>query len=395
MKLSVIIVNYNVKYFVEQCLDSLNKALTGIESEIFVVDNHSKDESITYLKSKCPTVKFIESNHNLGFAKANNIAIKQSIGEYVLLLNPDTFVTEDSIAKALYFMDNHVNAGGAGLKMYNSDGTLAKESRRGLPTPLTAFYKMIGLCSRFPKNRILGKYYMGYLSWDEPAKIEVISGAFFLLRRSALETVGLLDEEYFMYGEDIDLSYRLLKGGFENWYLPLSILHYKGESTHKSSFKYVHVFYQAMFIFFKKHFGHKGVFMTLPIKIAIYIRAFCALVNMLSEKVRRSLGFVDRRHGECCYIFIGEKLMLEKCALIAKRRGLRADFFEVNDELLKKGHDVINLTESESSIVVYDTQCYNYKDILSLISSQPSNKISLGTFNSNTGIIITHKEILQ
>ena len=242
MKLTVVIVNYNVKYYIEQCLNSLEKALEGIESEIFVVDNHSEDDSVGYLRKRFEYVNIIESNRNLGFARANNIAIRRSSGEYILLLNPDTFVCENTIRGALEFSDKHLNAGGVGVKMYNADGTVAMESRRGLPTPMTSFYKMCGLCAKFPKSKRFGRYYMSYLDWDKPAKIDVVSGAFFLVRRSALDKVGLLDTDFFMYGEDIDLSYRLLKGGFDNWYLPFQILHYKGESTHKTSFRYVHAY---------------------------------------------------------------------------------------------------------------------------------------------------------
>ncbi len=279
MKLTVIIVSYNVKFYVEQCLNSLEKALEGIDSEIFIVDNHSRDGSVSYLSKRYHDINIIDSSHNLGFARANNIAYRQSSGEYVLLLNPDTFVGEDTIRKAVDFMDEHPRAGGVGVKMLNPDGTFAKESRRGLPTPMTSFYKMCGLCERFPASRIFGRYYMSYLDRDEAARIEVISGAFFLLRRSATDAVGCLDEDFFMYGEDIDLSYRLLKGGFENWYLPQPIMHYKGESTHKTSFRYVHVFYQAMLIFFRKHYSHLGFWITLPIKTAIYAKAFMALIQ--------------------------------------------------------------------------------------------------------------------
>ena len=215
MKLTVVIVNYNVCYYLEQCLLSVQKALEGIEGEIYVVDNHSKDGSVAYLSARFPAVHFIDSNHNLGFARANNIAIRQSCGEYVLLLNPDTIVGEHTLSDVLQFMDAHPQAGGAGVMMHNTDGSRANESRRAIPTPMVSFRKMLGFNSR---------YYMSHLPWDKPGRIEVISGAFCMLRRRALDQVGLLDEDFFMYGEDIDLSYRLLKGGFENWYIPSPIL---------------------------------------------------------------------------------------------------------------------------------------------------------------------------
>ncbi|MFC2475306.1 MAG: glycosyltransferase family 2 protein, partial [Prevotella sp.] len=293
MKLSVIIVNYNVKFYLEQCLRSVRKALEGIDAEVIVIDNHSRDGSVEYLSARFPDYTFISSNHNLGFARANNRAIEQSRGEYILLLNPDTVVSETSLHVVLDFMDGHPRAGAAGVRMIKVDGSDALESRRGVPSPMTSFYKMSGLCRHFPQSRRFGKYYMSYLSWTEPAQIEIVSGAFCMLRRKALDEVGLLDEDYFMYGEDIDLSYRLLKGGWENWYVPVKILHYKGESTQKSSFRYVHVFYEAMLIFFRKHFGHLSFLLTCPVQLAIYAKAFLALLSMVLGKMRRSLGFVD------------------------------------------------------------------------------------------------------
>ena len=269
MKLSVVIVSYNVKYYLEQCLLSVQRALAGVDAEVIVIDNHSKDHTVESLSGRFPDVKFISSQHNLGFAKANNKAIRQSTGEYVLLLNPDTFVGEQTLRQAIDFMDAHPKAGAAGVKMLKCDGEAAMESRRGVPTPMTSFYKVVGLCRRYPMSHTFGKYYMSYLPWDKPSQIEIVSGAFCLLRRQALDQTGLLDETFFMYGEDIDLSYRLLKGGWENWYLPFHVLHYKGESTQKSSFRYVHVFYGAMLIFFRKHYAHLGWLIGLPIQLGI------------------------------------------------------------------------------------------------------------------------------
>lgn len=395
MKLTVIIVNYNVKFFVEQCLDSLERALDGIDSEVFVVDNHSSDESIEYLKPRFPKVIFIESNHNLGFARANNMAIRQAEGQYVLLLNPDTFVGEQTIKQAIEFMDQHPKAGGAGVKMFNTDGTKALESRRGLPTPLTSFYKMCGLCSKFPESRRFGKYYMGYLSWDKPERIDIISGAFCLMRKEALDKAGHLDEDFFMYGEDIDLSYRLLKAGYDNWYLPLPILHYKGESTHKSSFRYVHVFYQAMLIFFKKHYGHMRLWVTLPIKAAIYVRSAMALVSMLTDKAKKSLGFVDTKRKFRKYVFIGTDQMLGQCRQIAYKKGLDATFHLADENIQQHGHNALQLDDKSQLVVVYDLQLFSYEKVLAIMSTKPDKQITLGTFNANNGIIITHKETLR
>ena len=276
MKLSVVIVSYNVRNYLEQCLQSVQRALEGIEGEVFVVDNHSDDDSVVTVREKYPWVRLIENQENLGFSKANNQAIRQSQADYVLLLNPDTVVAEDTLRGVLTFMDEHPKAGGAGVMMCYEDGSRAPESRRALPTPWVAALKMLGFTKR---------YYMSHLPWDQPCRIEVISGAFCLLRHEALKTIGLLDEDFFMYGEDIDLSYRLMKGGWENWYLPYSIIHYKGKSTQKSDYRYVHVFYQAMLIFFQKHYSHLSMVYTVPVKMAIYFRAFIALTDILRKKL--------------------------------------------------------------------------------------------------------------
>ena len=276
MKLSIVIVSYNVRSYLEQCLHSVQRALEGIEGEVFVVDNHSDDDSVKTVREQYPWVRLIENLDNLGFAKANNQAIRQSQADYVLLLNPDTVVAEDTLRGVLMFMDEHPKAGGAGVMMCYEDGTRAPESRRALPTPWVAALKMLGFTKR---------YYMSHLPWNQPCRIEVVSGAFCLLRHEAIKAVGLLDEDFFMYGEDIDLSYRLLKGGWENWYLPYSIIHYKGKSTQKSDYRYVHVFYQAMLIFFQKHYSHLSMIYTVPVKIAIYFRAFIALTDILRKKL--------------------------------------------------------------------------------------------------------------
>ena len=276
MKLSIVIVSYNVRNYLEQCLQSVKQAFDGIEGEVFVVDNRSDDDSVETVRTNYPWVRLIVNQENMGFSRANNIAIREACGEYVLLLNPDTIVEKDTLREVLGFMEEHPKAGGAGVMMHNADGSLAPESRRALPTPWVSCLKMLGFSKR---------YYMSHLPWDKPGRIEVISGAFCFLRRKALDEVGILDEDFFMYGEDIDLSYRLLKGGWENWYLPYPITHFKGKSTQKSDYRYVHIFYKAMLIFFRKHYSHLSVFYALPVKMAIYFRAAIALTDILRKKL--------------------------------------------------------------------------------------------------------------
>lgn len=377
MKLSVVIVNYNVRYYVEQCINSVLKATKGIETEIFVVDNHSHDGSVEYLRKCFPeNILLIESNHNLGFARANNMAIRQSKGEYVLLLNPDTFVSEESLGQVLTFMDAHPHAGACGALMCNSDGSRARESRRGLPTPFVSFLKMLGFSDR---------YYMSYLPWDQPGRIEVISGAFCMLRRKVLDQIGLLDETFFMYGEDIDLSCRVLKGGYENWFVPVPILHYKGESTQKSSFRYVHVFYQAMLIFFRKHYGHLSLLVTLPIKAAIYLRAFLALLHMGYDQCKRSLGFVDPQRLQPVYVFIGSPAMHAACQELSRRKGLTATFVSKRSDANIEGR----------TCVVYDTSTFTYTQILEEMHANACADVMIGTYSMSSNILITPWEIIR
>ncbi|MFN5629028.1 MAG: glycosyltransferase family 2 protein [Bacteroidota bacterium] len=277
--LSVVIVNYNVEYFLEQCLLSVEKAAKNINAEIFVVDNNSVDGSVNLVKEKFPFVKLIENKKNTGFSFANNQAIKESNGKYVLLLNPDTLVEEDTFEKIIKFMNEHQDAGGLGVLMVDGKGIFLPESKRGLPTPMVAFYKIFGLSALFPKSKIFGRYHLGYLDKNKTHEIEILSGAFMLIRKKVLDEIGLLDETFFMYGEDIDLSYRITKAGYKNYYFPeTKIIHYKGESTKKSSVNYVFIFYRAMIIFAEKHFSQKNAktFSAL-INLAIYLRATLAI----------------------------------------------------------------------------------------------------------------------
>lgn len=395
--LTIVIVSYNVRHYLEQCLASLRRALQGIDAEVVVVDNHSRDGSVDYLKSRFPEVSFIASRHNLGFARANNLAIRQTQSRYVLLLNPDTIVAEDTLRHALSFMDSHEAAGALGVRMLNATGEKAMESRRGLPTPMTAFYKMSGLCSRFPRSRRFGRYYMSYLPWDEPVQIEIISGAFCLIRRKALDEIGLLDETFFMYGEDIDLSCRILRGGYENWYLPETILHYKGESTKKSSFRYVHVFYEAMLIYFRKYYGHLSLLLTLPIKAAIYAKASVALMHMISSRMRKSLGFYfsRQRDNQPQYLFIGSRQSLDECRAIAFREGLEAQYVEGDARTKPDGHLTESLARQQALCVVYDTEAYSYTDIFRIFQQQPRPNVSIGTYSPGTKTIITISDIFQ
>lgn len=280
MKLSVIIVNYNVKYFLEQALLSVRRAGEAIDMEVWVVDNNSVDESVAMVREKFPEVQLIANTDNPGFSVANNQAIAKSKGEYILLLNPDTVVKEDTFQRCIQFMDDHSDAGGLGVRMIDGSGGFLPESKRGFPSPWVAFAKTFGLARLFPGSPLFNHYHLGYLDEHEVHEVEVLAGAFMWLRKSVIEEVGGLDEQFFMYGEDIDLSYRIVKAGYKNYYLPeTTIIHYKGESTKKGSLNYVKTFYKAMIIFAQKHMGKQARLFVLMLRFAIYLRAFLTLLS--------------------------------------------------------------------------------------------------------------------
>ena len=375
MTLSIIIVNYNVKYYLEQCLHSVWKAVESIDNEVFVVDNASKDDSVAYLKTKFPQQQYprlhiIANRHNLGFGKANNLALKKATGEFILFLNPDTILTEHTLHDCIAFARTRPDLGGLGVKMLRDNGEFALESRRSLPTPWTSFCKITGLATLFPKSKLFGKYNLRFQSEDESSQIDIISGAFLFAKHEVLKKTGGFDEQFFMYGEDIDLSYRILKAGYKNYYLPTPILHYKGESTHKNSFRYVHVFYEAMLIFFRKHYRHYSLLLSIPIMAAIILSACLSLVSRQLRRFKRFLFPNPSNAEERCY-YNGTHL---------------DDFLRLN----------MPLTEDASKALyfVYDTADLSYDEILSRLSNS-DHKHYLGTFFPKEKILITAGEVFH
>ena len=391
MTLSVIIVNYNVKHYLEQCLESVRRASQGLQVEVFMVDNLSTDGSVPYLRERYPGVIFIENKENVGFARANNQAIRQSTGKYVLLLNPDTIVAEDTFEDFVSFMDAHPEAGGAGAYMLRTDGTFAPESRRGLPTPFVAFCKMSGLASLFPKSRVFGRYYMRYLDENKANEIEVISGAFMWLRREALDKAGLLDEDFFMYGDDIDLSYRILKSGYKNYFLPSRMLHYKGESTEKSSYRYVYTFYEAMRLFFRKHYAHYSFLVSLPINLAIWVRSFMAYVgNQFRHRAKPMVVSAPLNMlviGDAA-THSGVKAIIETYQIKGVHR-----FIEGRTDTLPKGHLTQDIDCSRYNTVVYDRRLYLYENILKLLEKTPGNTLRIATYSRDEQVLITENDV--
>jgi O-antigen biosynthesis protein len=281
MDLTIVIVSYNVSDLLRNCLAAVFNSAKGINSEVYVVDNNSSDDSCKVVIEEFPYARLVRNNFNAGYAAANNQAIRLARGRYVLLLNPDTLVGEDCFIKCIKFMDSHPEAGAMGVKMIDGDGKYLPESKRSLPSVYSSFFKSFGLAFLFPSSRLFNNYYLISVGADETAKTEVISGAFMLIRKNAFEKTGLLDEDYFMYGEDVDLSYRIIKKGFFNYYYPeVIITHYKGCSTQRNGYSDLFHFYKAMRIYVNKR-SAEGEFRysAFFLHAGIYLRESLALTN--------------------------------------------------------------------------------------------------------------------
>ena len=277
--LSIIIVNYNVKEFLKNLLHSIHKATQNLSIEIIVVDNASDDGSVEMIKEKFPDVILITNEKNLGFGKANNIGLKKARGKYILLINPDTLVAEDTFIKLIEFFEAHPEAGMAGCKILNPDGTLQLACRRSFPGPWTSFTKVTGLSNLFPKSKLFARYNLTYLDENQTYEVDAISGSFMMLRKEVYEKVGGFDEQFFMYGEDLDLCYRVQKAGYKIYYVHTTqIIHYKGESTKRSSLDETRVFYNAMHLFVKKHFA-SSLIVEAILRSAIALRSLFAFLG--------------------------------------------------------------------------------------------------------------------
>lgn len=305
MDLSIIIVNFNVRHFLEQALISIQKATQSFQTEIFVVDNASQDGSVAMVQKKFPWVKLIINTKNRGFGAANNQALKQAAGRYIAMINPDTIIQEDTFFVLTKFFEEHPEAGMLGCKILNPDGTLQLACRRSFPSPWVAFSKISGLSHLFPGTKIFGRYNLTYLDPDESYEVEAISGSFMLARKTALDQVGHFDETWFMYGEDLDLCYRFREAGWKIFYVPATkIIHFKGESSKQSDFDTIRLFYQAMLVFVAKY--HKSRILQFLLTPAIWLRAgihflkhfleilFIPLIDLFFLNLSLILGLVVR-----------------------------------------------------------------------------------------------------
>jgi N-acetylglucosaminyl-diphospho-decaprenol L-rhamnosyltransferase len=336
MVFSVIIVNYRVRYFLELCLYSVSRALADIEAEIIVVDNQSGDGSLEVLEPLFPAVQFIANEENTGFAAANNQGLRRARGEYVLFLNPDTILPEDYARICLDFLRDKPDAGGLGVRMIDGSGRFLKESRRGFPSPWVAFCRLSGLSALFPRSRHFAAYYLGHLPENGSHPAPVLSGACLLIRRSVLDIVGGFDERFFMYAEDIDLSFRIEQAGYQNYYTAgTAVIHFKGESTQKDS-RYIRQFYKAMSQFRRKHFNSGfPALLNKGMDAAIWVRAGVAAT------IRSTGRAIRPRHktgpaGPPTTWLIGDPLETARVKALLIHSGKRAlaESPETGDELL-------------------------------------------------------------
>ncbi len=372
MQLSVIIVNYNVKCFLEQCLHTVLKASKNIHAEVIVVDNCSNDESRQWLEPQFPQVKFIWNTINEGFSKANNRALQNIDSDYVLFLNPDTILPEDCFDKCFDFFSSHKDCGALGVKMIDGSGEYLKESKRSFPSPLTSFFKLSGLSALFPTSKIFSRYYAGHLSENDSNETEVLAGAFIMMRKAALTSVKGFDEDFFMYGEDIDLSYRIREAGFKNYYFPETcIIHFKGESTQRHTKTYISRFYGAMNLFVKKHYSHRRI-TVYTMRVAIFISRMFAYGKLMVTNI---FSAVKENNGKSETLLLASQPYFDKLIQLIKyakpplviQGRISADEFDTGFSMGILQNIELILIENKTSKIIFSDEIVSYKKIIALV----------------------------
>jgi GT2 family glycosyltransferase len=377
MQLSIIIVNYNVKYFLEHCLLSVIKACKNIEAEILVVDNNSTDGSKEYLSPKFSSVQFFWNNENLGFGKANNEALKNAKGAYILFLNPDTIVGENCFINCINFFKSKNDCAAIGVRMIDGSGNFLKESKRCLPTATAGFYKMTGLSSLFPSSNIFAKYYAGHLPEKENNTVDVLAGAFMMLSKKAIEITNGFDESFFMYGEDIDLSYRITKAGLQNYYLgENTIIHFKGESTQKKSASYIKHFYGAIKLFVDKHYSEKPL-QNFLMKLVVGIGKMTATIKqlfILSHSNKKTNGYQT--------LFLGNEIQFEKINPL-----LTANNFSVQEKttLLDNLSNIIS--SKKINATVFCEGIFTNNEVINALENLPPSVLAMFYEESATSLV--------
>ncbi|TDP02419.1 glycosyltransferase family 2 protein [Flavobacterium sp. 245] len=372
MQLSVIILNYNVRYFLEQCVLSVQEAITMLDGEIIVVDNNSADDSCLMMMERFPSIKFIQNEENFGFPKGNNIAVKEAKGKYICILNPDTVVAEDTFTKILAFAEEKKDLGIIGCKLIDGTGNFLPESKRGIPTPWVAFTKVLGLYKIFPKWKFFNQYYAQHLDQNQTGKVEILVGAFMFMERELYTDLKGFDENCFMYADDIDLSYRALQKQKPNYYFhETTVLHYKGESTVKDE-KYMKRFQEAMNFFYQKHF-QKSFFFSAFIQIGIW---FFAFLKMFQGKPKRKL--LPEK-----YIFYSlNSILSEKLPAILKNK---VQFLDFKKEKMVNSCHVFKGKKVE---IILDNQYVSFKKCIKIIETLKDKNVTFKIFPKNTNFII-------
>ena len=350
MKISIIILNYNVRYFLEQCVLSVQKALENIDGEIIVIDNNSSDDSCTMMKSRFPNVLLIENETNTGFPKGNNIGVAQAKGEYLCILNPDTVVAEDTFEKLIAFAESKTDLGIVGCKLIDGTGNFLPECKRGVPTPFVAFTKVTGLYKMFRKSKLFGRYYAEHLDENQTGKVDILVGAFMVLQKNLYNHLNGFDETFFMYGEDIDLSYRSLQSGKNNYYFSeTTVIHYKGESTIKDK-KYLQNFQKAMELFYQKHF-QASVFFD------IFMKAGAHLFSIAKKSQKSTLTVKTSQY----FLFSDDQNLRIKVENLLGKKVMLADSTAENslNSLTKKDCENIEL--------IFDNNYWSFKSIINFL----------------------------
>lgn len=364
MQLSVIILNYNVRYFLEQCIISVEKAIQNLNAEIIVIDNNSPDDSCEMMKRLFPNIILIENKENAGFPKGNNIGVAQAKGEFICILNPDTVVAEDTFEKVLAFAERQNDLGIIGVKLIDGTGNFLPESKRGTPTPFVAFTKIAGLYKLFPKSHIFGKYYAQHLAENETGEIEILVGAFMVMKRRLYLEVGGFDENCFMYSDDIDLSYMVLKAGKSNYYFhETSVIHYKGESTIRDG-TYMKRFQEAMDFFYKKHF-----------RTSFFFDAFMksgAFFFMLAKKNKTSLA---RKPKE--YILVSDNPVLHDA--LEKGTGKKVTMADFQN---------LSMSNIQDVEFVFDSDYMDYKSIITAMEQLKNIGATFKIAHKKEGFVI-------
>ena len=375
MQLSVIILNYNVRYFLELCVLSVQSALSTIESEIIIVDNNSNDGSCEMMQTRFPSIKLIQNTENVGFPKGNNIGVEQAKGDYICILNPDTVVAEDTFVKILAFAERQKNLGIVGCKLIDGSGNFLPESKRGVPTPWVAFTKIAGLYKIFPQSKRLGKYYAQHLSINETGKVDILVGAFMFMKRDLYQKLKGFDEDCFMYSDDIDLSYRVLKSGAFNFYFhDTAIIHYKGESTIKDGM-YMKHFQEAMQFFYKKHFKVVPWF-TLFMKLGVYLFSFAKRVQGQS---------IIKKAPKSYQLYSSNGELVNKLIAVLQKK--------VTFHNLKTEKMVISSSfgSTKATEIILDTNFITFKECIAIFESSRNKQLTFKILPKKTNFLIGSK----